>query len=145
MSVIVEFDLDAPSVVKTVVELDAVLDQVEPGSIAQLSLDGDEIGGILAVGLDSERNRGVLYYFAGRPEGAFYSRGTEVSEQEILYYIQDSDTPFPPTAEIPYADARQAARDYLVANSDRPDGVTWQWQSLDEGDAQIKAQSQASQ
>ncbi|HWE88064.1 MAG TPA: Imm1 family immunity protein [Pseudonocardiaceae bacterium] len=120
---------DDPTIVHTAAELDAVLDEIagwDGPNIVELLIDGDPGRAILDVGMDTKNNRGTLYYSGEPHRRGCFSRGTAVSDTEILYYYMDSDTEYPADAEIPLAIARQAAHEYMATGGRRPTCVAWQ-------------------
>lgn len=124
------FDInsDDPTIVRTPDELDAVLDQITAwgGShIVELLLTDDPGYAIFDVGLDGKRERGTLYYSA-RNRDTWFSLGAAPNEPTPLYYYMSSDTEYPPGAELPLAEVRRAAHEFMETGGRRPTGVQWQ-------------------
>jgi len=125
------FDRDAedPTIVHTAEELDAVLDAVAalPRPSTLQLLIADDLGrAVLDVGLDGRHARGVLYYSGAECPNGCASQGTDTAEVLPIYYYMGSDTEYPPTAEIPSADVRRAAHEYMTTGGERPTGIKWQ-------------------
>ncbi|MFE0020493.1 Imm1 family immunity protein [Amycolatopsis sp. NPDC059021] len=118
---------DAPVIVATPAELDALLDDVaalDGPQLVQLLQDGDMAKPDLSVGFDGDR--GVLRY-AGKAE-EFYSKGGTFplpEYGEVMYYFATGEFEYPDDAEIPAADARKAAHEYLASGGERPTCVEW--------------------
>lgn len=129
MALEVWFDKPDPTIVKTAQDLDAVLDAVIPGTIAQLLILDDPDGhGVLDVGLDTRTGRGVVRYFGGEPEGTFGSLGVEAgnTNDDLVYHYMGSSSHFSATEEIPLTECRKAAHEYMQTNGERPASITWQ-------------------
>ncbi|MCP2255494.1 Immunity protein Imm1 [Prauserella aidingensis] len=113
------YDHDGPARVTTAAELDAVLDTVAampgPTLVAFNAADDPASAGLLNIGLCSERGVGVVHH-AGRGRG-YFSLGEASNADTVLYYYMGSDTEFPPQSEIPIADVRRAAHEYLVTGA----------------------------
>ncbi|GAA3460961.1 Imm1 family immunity protein [Saccharothrix longispora] len=125
------FDRNAegPTIVHTPAELDAVLDTVVTWNapITVQLLTAEDPGHVLLdVGLDARTGRGVLYYFGpDKPDGCI-SKGDRTAEPPPIYYFTGSDTEFPADAEIPLAEARRAAHEFMDNGGGWPDGIEWQ-------------------
>ncbi|GAA1303448.1 Imm1 family immunity protein [Saccharothrix xinjiangensis] len=125
------FDREAegPTIVHTPAELDAVSDTVAgwagPNTV-QLLIAEDPGRAILDVGLDAEYARGVLCYSGPDAPDGLMSKGSDTAEEPPLYYFTGSDTEFPVDAEIPLAEVRRAAHEYLGTGGARPAGIEWQ-------------------
>ncbi|MEU4741204.1 Imm1 family immunity protein [Actinosynnema sp. NPDC023658] len=124
-----DWKAEGPTVVHDPVELDAVLDIVvglnDPTTV-QLLIHGDPGHAILDVGLDATTGRGVLYYAGPDAPEACISKGPYITEPPPIYYFTGSDTEFPADAEIPLADVRRAAHEYMTTGGGRPGGIQWQ-------------------
>ncbi|MGZ3141100.1 Imm1 family immunity protein [Lentzea chajnantorensis] len=124
-----DVDADDPTLIRTPEELDAVLDAVAawpfPGQL-QLLIADDPGQVVLDVGIDGTNQRGVLFYSGPDFPDAYASRGSDIAEQVPVYYYMGSDTEFPATAEIPLADVRRAAHEYMSTGGGRPSDVAWQ-------------------
>ncbi len=125
------FDRNAegPTIVHTPAELDTVLDVVvgwnAPTTVQLLTADNPGYV-LLDVGLDGRTGRGVLYYFGpDKPDGCI-SKGTDTAAEPPIYYFTGSDTEFPTDAEIPLADARRAAHEFMTNGTGWPTGIEWQ-------------------
>ncbi|OKI33339.1 hypothetical protein A6A25_06090 [Saccharothrix sp. CB00851] len=125
------FDRNAegPTIVHTPAELDAVLDTVVEWNMpttVQL-LTADNPGHVLLdVGLDARTGRGVLYYFGPDKPDGWISKGPYAAEPPPIYYFTGSDTEFPADAEIPLADARRAAHEFMHNGGGWPNGIEGQ-------------------
>ncbi|WP_431910856.1 Imm1 family immunity protein [Amycolatopsis thermoflava] len=118
-------EAEGPTPVRTPADLDAVLDTVtgwEGANSIQLFVAGDPGRGMLEIGLDSERGRGVAFYSASGQ--AYYSHGPEMLPEPPLYYYQDNDTEYPADAELPLEIIRRTAHDFL-ATGQRPATIEW--------------------
>ncbi|SMD20618.1 Imm1 family immunity protein [Lentzea albidocapillata] len=125
------FDSDAedPTIVRTSDELDAVLDTIAawpyPGQLQLLIADNPGYV-VLDVGLNGAKQRGVLFYSNQELPDAYASQGSDTVDPAPIYYYMGSDTEFPATAEIPLADVRRAAHEYMSTGGGRPHDITWQ-------------------
>jgi immunity protein Imm1 of predicted polymorphic toxin system len=124
------WDADAGTIVETPAELDAVLDAVAAldGPALVQFYDADEPKRVkFTVGLSGDR--GVLRYAGLDDMGGSTSRATKqrfaAPERGVLYYCMSADTEFPDDAEIPAADVREAAQEFLRIGGTRPTGVAW--------------------
>ncbi|MFB9905614.1 Imm1 family immunity protein [Allokutzneria oryzae] len=122
---------DNPITVSTPDEVDALIDRVRAESpetapiLMEVHISGDPYTQGLDVGINGDR--GVLRY-SGRdwPEGV-YSTGDGLAEgKPLAYFYMDTCTEFPPNAEVPVDTVRQAVRDFLATDGDRPSGIVWQ-------------------
>ncbi|WP_372511424.1 Imm1 family immunity protein [Lentzea californiensis] len=68
----------------------------------------------------------VLFYSNQRLPDAYASQGSDTADSAPIYYYMGSDTEFPATAEIPLADVRRAAHEYMSTGGGRPHDITWQ-------------------
>jgi hypothetical protein len=121
-------DNDAPAMIRTAAELDAMLDEVaawDGPNIVQLLIDGDPGRAILDIGMDRQKDRGTLDYSGEGHRHGCFSRVTTKAENHVVYYYMDSDTEYPVDAEIPLATARQAAHEYLATAGQRPTCLEW--------------------
>ncbi|MFD9895875.1 Imm1 family immunity protein [Amycolatopsis sp. NPDC059027] len=118
-----------PVVVHTAAELDAVLDQVaEIGGprIVQFHVHGEPRRGLLDVGLDAERERGVLHYAGGEHRKGCYSLSAETASEAPIYFsMGGASNEFPANAELPLADVRRAAHEFMASGA-RPVAIDWQ-------------------
>lgn len=124
-----------PTSVKSPAELDAVLDALAATrrpDLAELTIEGDPGRALLNVGIDGARGRGVLYCSGAGDPGAdaFFSRGAAEPGAETIYYYMGSDTEFPADAELPVADIRKAAHEFLRTGGERPSAIAWQLDEL---------------
>ncbi|GAA4005875.1 hypothetical protein GCM10022247_29450 [Allokutzneria multivorans] len=122
---------DEPVTVGTVEEIDALIDHVRAESPAiapilmEVHLSGDPYTQGLDVGVNGDV--GVLRYSGREWFEGVYSTGAGPADGEPLqYFYMDTDTEFPPNSEIPLDDVRQAVREFLVTDGDRPANITWQ-------------------
>jgi hypothetical protein len=125
------FDSDAedPTIVHTPDELDAVLDTIAawpyPGQLQLLIADNPGYV-VLDVGLNGAKQCGVLFYSSQALPDAYASQGSGTADSVPIYYYMGSDTEFPVTAEIPLADVRRAAHEYMSTGGGRPNDIHWQ-------------------
>lgn len=119
----------APTVIRTAAELDAVLDTVvawpRPNTVQLLIVD-DPGRAILDVGLDGGHGRGALYYAGGEHREGCTSQGPDAADPPPIYYYLGSDTEYPADAEILLDDVRKAAHEYMSTGGERPTGILWQ-------------------
>ncbi|MEV6910326.1 Imm1 family immunity protein [Amycolatopsis sp. NPDC051071] len=123
-----DWSANTPTTVSTPAELDAVLDNVAAtGSpqVAQLVIHGDPRRGMLDVGLHAERARGALYFAGGQYRRGCVSHGPETASEDVIYVYMGNAREFPATAEVPIADARKAAHEFMAAGGERPKVVAW--------------------
>ncbi|OLT38662.1 hypothetical protein BJF85_08095 [Saccharomonospora sp. CUA-673] len=126
MAVTAWYDVNGPATVTTTAELDAVLDTVAAWNGANLielsDTDDPWRTPMMNVGLDAERGVGVLVFLS--PQGNYVSsNGSE--DETPQYFYQDHEREFPAGVEVPIADARRAAREYVETRA-RPACVQWQ-------------------
>jgi Immunity protein Imm1 len=117
-------------------DVDALIERVRTGLptgrriIMDVHLTGDPWSQGLDVGIraDPAGHVGVLRY-SGREwsEGVYSTCGNgqspAVGDEGKLWY---DDSPFPPDAEIPLDEVREAVREFLATGGARPRCVTWQ-------------------
>ncbi|GAB3702406.1 hypothetical protein GCM10027598_00580 [Amycolatopsis oliviviridis] len=118
---------DQPVIVTGEAELDAVLDSVaalEGPQVVQLFVDGDIMKPDLTVGLHGDR--GTLRYADEDQEYYSKSGAFPLPEHgEVIYYLGRAEFEYPDDAEIPAADARNAAQEFLSTGGARPACVEW--------------------
>jgi hypothetical protein len=124
---------DNPVLVSTDEDMDALIDQLlaEPfsNSIAAIySLDRPlNAAGVpdheLYLAVNAKAGVGGLRYTG---EHTWFSQGTPSSRDEVFYNYMGNDTDFPPDSEISIGLLRQAAKEFLHHNGDRPTCVQWQ-------------------
>ncbi|GAA4525016.1 Imm1 family immunity protein [Amycolatopsis samaneae] len=132
MNVEAWYDQDAedPTFVTTAAELDAVLDAVaalDGPTLVQLYPADDPDGPELSAGLHEDR--GVLRYAGHDVPAGSYSRNTGnrfpiPQWGAVRYYHMTADNDFPDDAEIPAADVRKAAHEFMTSGA-RPTAVGW--------------------
>jgi immunity protein Imm1 of predicted polymorphic toxin system len=120
---------DNPVIVETPAELRGALNLLHRLSldgrvIAQAMPSGGKPTAFLDIGLHGEW--GALHY-SGRDyrEGCFSKGDTYADAPELLYYYMNSDTEYPPDAEISSAAVRRAAEEFMTTGK-RPTSVEWQ-------------------
>lgn len=120
-----------PVTVATADDVDALIDRVRAESPAhapilmEVHIAGDPYGQGLDVGIGEDR--GALRY-SGRdwPEGVYSIGDGPADAEPSQYFYMDTDTEFPPNADIPLATVRQAVREFLATDGARPTCVEWQ-------------------
>lgn len=122
---------NAPTVVRTPAELDAVLDAVAEWDgriIVDLFVAGDPMRPNMNVGVHGRAGCGALYY--ADDESAWFSRGEpgpdRTPAERLLYYYMNNSTEFPGNCEIPLDTVRRAAHEYMATGGQRPAVPTWQ-------------------
>ncbi|MEV8104359.1 Imm1 family immunity protein [Streptomyces sp. NPDC088135] len=125
---------DEPSVVRTSEDVDALIDALATGpefeNLAVLHSSERELlpSGFpdheFMVGVDGERRVGVLSFMDDKN---FVSLGSSGGNGvEVSYFVVESPTEFPVTAEISLALVRQAVKEFLSSGGQRPMCVQWQ-------------------
>lgn len=122
-------DVEDPTIIRTAAELDAVLDTMatwQGPNTVQLLIDGDPMRAILDVGLYAAHACGALFYSGEVSPNGCASHGPDTADPLPIYYYMGSDTEYPASAEIPLADVRRAAHEYMSTGGERPTGIQWQ-------------------
>ncbi|MGQ0841012.1 Imm1 family immunity protein [Actinokineospora sp.] len=112
-------------------DVDGLIDQMRTESpelapiLMQVVISGDPYTQGLDVGLKSDR--GVLRY-SGRDwfEGLYSTGELPITGTPLLYFYMDTDTEFPPNAEVSIDAIRQAVKEFLATNGALPTCVRWQ-------------------
>lgn len=120
-----------PVTISTADDVDALVDRVCAESperapiLMEVHISGDPYSQGLDVGVDGDR--GALRY-SGRdwPEGIYSTGDGPVDGEPLRYFYMDSDTEFPPNANVPLATVREAIREFLATDGARPTCVEWQ-------------------
>ncbi|WP_326945886.1 Imm1 family immunity protein [Amycolatopsis sp. NBC_01307] len=108
-------------------DLDALLDRVAaagPLQLARLIVDGDPEKGLLTVGINMDRGF-LRHYRAG--EAVTYSHNPSPyplpDYDEVIYYLDRAEEFAPDDAEVPFADVRRGAHEFLRSGGARPAGL----------------------
>lgn len=112
-------------------EVDSVLDEVRrrvSGQGALLMLigpadDDENSGPLLQVGIDGDK--GVLTYDGESAPDGLLSYGKDV-DGLVFYSFQGTKAEFPASAEIPYDVVKQAVKEFLRTDGDKPSTPDWQ-------------------
>ncbi|MBB5958036.1 hypothetical protein FHS29_004644 [Saccharothrix tamanrassetensis] len=127
---------DRPTIVSTPAELDDVLDVMTGWGGPALAdfrlagVQGDLKRMSLSVGIRGDAGRGTLIHTS--PGAVLFAKGTPGpwatwSPPELLLYdYMTNPTEFPPDAELPLADVREAAQHYLTTGGGRLARIDWQ-------------------
>jgi len=126
---------DDPTTVATPAELDAILDVMvgwgDPvlADVRISNATGPLWRVSLSVGVSGRTGRGTLIHTApGEVAYGKASPGPEWSPADrVLYYLMNSDTEFPPDAELPLADVKDAAHHFLTTGGGRLTPTDWHW------------------
>ncbi len=118
---------DGKAIVRTVDELDELLDDLEQLAtetepfIVELSA---EEGPSITMGVG--RSQSVLGYMSGSSKPPYYqSAGRDINEEDMVFFYRGQWTNFPPGSAVATKDGRAALRSFFETEA-LPDNVVWE-------------------
>ncbi len=122
---------DAPITVATAAEVDSLIERVRAESprtapiLMDIHLSGDPFTQGLDVGVRDDS--GIVRYSGGKWPRGVISVGSDVSRTaEVAYFYMGNWRGFPPNSELPLALVRQAIKEFMDTNGERPECIRWQ-------------------
>ncbi|HEX5401127.1 MAG TPA: Imm1 family immunity protein [Pseudonocardiaceae bacterium] len=124
-------DADEPAILRTVDDLDALLDRMASDGLgfavpplAELTRNDDGAWVVAYIGIDAKNDLGVITY-SDRDGSVISSNGRtdgDVVDYDYMGHLRE----LPASAEIPLAEVRRAVREFIAVDSARPTSVVWQ-------------------
>lgn len=127
-----------PLILRTVADMDALIDALLAESRENNTAVMYHLGrpfnaaGVpdheLRIAVIPKSQTGALRYmgFFDKNGGTCFSQGDTGKTGEVLHYYMGHDEEFPADSEIPLADIRTAAREFLITTGARPTAIRWQ-------------------
>lgn len=121
---------EEPMTLATVEDVDRLLDRVKADGddptfmvppMAQLAPVEEGMWSILQVGVNGDRG----FVVHTDRSGSVITWNGASGEDEVIYDYMGHVREVPASAEVPLTDVRAAAREFLIGNGARPQGITW--------------------
>lgn len=130
MAIEVNWQREPETRIETAEEVDTLLDQLKALStdshqpiIAMIGRADEDFGPSLQIGVNGER--GFVTYGSGIPGQGGTSSAGDGPDRPIAYYFQGTPTEFSERIEIPFGIVKQAVREFLATNGERPTSPPW--------------------